>query len=111
MGRLMDDLRPKVAAKLMEVRDLDDVDPLARFQAALFNGHPAPWPLVFGSLAVLMEPPTCEVEVEEEQLGGRAVYKICRCSNCGADPWADLESVTNFCPECGAKVVGNAARR
>jgi hypothetical protein len=28
-----------------------------------------------------------------------------RCSNCGFDGWCDQESVTPYCPECGAKVA------
>lgn len=28
-----------------------------------------------------------------------------KCLICGADVWADLESVTPYCPMCGAKVV------
>lgn len=29
----------------------------------------------------------------------------CRCSRCGAEPWADRDSVTRYCPNCGARVV------
>lgn len=29
-----------------------------------------------------------------------------KCLLCGAEVWADLESVTPYCPMCGAKVVG-----
>lgn len=28
-----------------------------------------------------------------------------RCSRCGADPWDDADSVTEHCPNCGARVV------
>ena len=28
-----------------------------------------------------------------------------RCSRCGAEPWADADSVTEHCPNCGARVV------
>lgn len=105
MGKLMEDLRPKVAARLMEVRDLDDVPPLERFRAALFDAAPAPWWMVFAALAELIEPPACEVEVEEVRADGRVAYAVYRCSNCGEDPWADYGSVTNYCPECGARVV------
>lgn len=28
-----------------------------------------------------------------------------RCSRCGAEPWADADSVTERCPNCGARVV------
>ena len=28
-----------------------------------------------------------------------------RCSRCGAEPWADRDSVTEHCPRCGARVV------
>lgn len=31
---------------------------------------------------------------------------MCACSRCGAEAWADRDSVTNYCPECGAEVVG-----
>lgn len=111
MGRLFEDLRPKVAARLMEVRGLEDVPPLTRFQSALFGGAPAPWWMVFVSLSELIEPPACEVEVEEVRADGRVAYAICRCSRCGADPWAGYECVTSYCPECGARVTGRAAPR
>ena len=29
-----------------------------------------------------------------------------KCLVCGDDVWADLDSVTPYCPTCGAKVVG-----
>lgn len=103
----MDDLRPKLAAKLYEVRELDDVPPLTRFQAALFGGFYASWDMVFSALSVLVEPPTCTVRVAEAQGPRGRHILVYRCSRCGADPWADYESVTNFCPECGAKVVAD----
>lgn len=28
-----------------------------------------------------------------------------RCSRCGAEPWADADSVTGYCQNCGARVV------
>ena len=30
-----------------------------------------------------------------------------RCSRCGAEPWADGDSITERCPNCGARVVEN----
>ncbi len=30
---------------------------------------------------------------------------MCACSRCGAEAWADRDSVTNYCPECGAEVL------
>ena len=27
------------------------------------------------------------------------------CSRCGAEPWSDRDSVTERCPNCGARVV------
>lgn len=32
-----------------------------------------------------------------------------RCSRCGAEPWADRDSVTEHCPCCGARVVEGGA--
>ena len=29
-----------------------------------------------------------------------------KCLLCGAEVWADIDSVTPYCPMCGAKVVG-----
>lgn len=28
------------------------------------------------------------------------------CSACGYDSWVDCESVTSYCPNCGAEVIG-----
>ena len=52
-------------------------------------------------LADLIEPQerTCKA-VGEDPLGFRA------CSSCGYEAWADEDSVTPYCPMCGAKVIG-----
>lgn len=58
-----------------------------------------------------LDRPTCRVvEFERARWTGeggevRRVVEY-RCSACGAEPWADAESVTRFCPNCGAEVVG-----
>ena len=41
---------------------------------------------------------TCKA-VGEDPLGFRL------CSSCGYEAWADEDSVTSYCPMCGAKVV------
>ena len=28
-----------------------------------------------------------------------------RCSRCGSEPWADADSITEYCPCCGARVI------
>ena len=61
-------------------------------------------------LANLIDRPTCRV-VEFERArwvgaGGKACRIVeCRCSACGEEPWADADSVTRYCPCCGAEVV------
>ena len=60
-------------------------------------------------LANLIDRPTCRV-VEFERArwtdGGKACRVVeFRCSACGYDGWADLESVTRYCPMCGSEVV------
>lgn len=51
-------------------------------------------------LADLIEPQerTCKA-AGEDPLGFRL------CSSCGYESWADEDSVTPYCPMCGAKVV------
>lgn len=53
-----------------------------------------------GLLADLIEPMerTCRA-VGEDPLGFRS------CSSCGCEVWADDDSVTPYCPMCGARVV------
>ncbi len=48
-------------------------------------------------LALVIGSPTCR-PVEAE-------CGMCACSRCGAEAWPDRESVTNYCPECGAEVL------
>lgn len=45
---------------------------------------------------------TCEVEVRESAWGGYTRH----CGNCGADLDCDTRNKQNYCPHCGAKVVG-----
>lgn len=60
-------------------------------------------------LADLIDRPTCHV-VKFERGGfisdgvAHRFFEL-RCSNCGEEPWSDVESVTRFCPCCGAEVV------
>lgn len=51
-------------------------------------------------IADLIEPQerTCRA-VGEDPLGFRS------CSSCGYETWADEDSVTPYCPMCGARVV------
>lgn len=59
--------------------------------------------------AELIDRPTCHV-VKFERGGfisdgvAHRFFEL-RCSNCGEEPWSDVESVTRFCPCCGAEVV------
>lgn len=60
------------------------------------------------NLIELTEPPTTTIaipkdsSVRDDDGNYLGTYK---CLICGADVWADLESVTPYCPMCGAKVV------
>lgn len=59
-------------------------------------------------LADLIDRPACRaVEFERaswhDETGTHRIVEV-RCSNCGAEPWEDLESVTPYCPSCGAMV-------
>lgn len=45
---------------------------------------------------------TCKVEVRESAWGGYTRH----CGNCGADLDCDTRNRQNYCPNCGAKVVG-----
>lgn len=49
-------------------------------------------------VADLIDRPTCHAV--QPAPGG-----FLECSRCGADVWADVEAVTNYCPMCGAEVV------
>ena len=61
-----------------------------------------------GNLIELTEPPTTTIAIPKDSSFRDAdgnylgTYK---CLLCGADVWADLDSVTPYCPMCGAKVV------
>ena len=49
-------------------------------------------------LADLIDPPTCRAVQP-------APGDFYECSECGYDGWTDADSVTRFCPNCGAEVV------
>ena len=53
---------------------------------------------VYARLADLIDRPTCHAA----QAAPGGFYE---CSRCGYDGWADAESVTRYCPECGAEVA------
>ena len=48
-------------------------------------------------LADLIDRPTCRAVLCHDGFYG--------CTRCGYDGWADAESVTSYCPECGAAVL------
>jgi predicted RNA-binding Zn-ribbon protein involved in translation (DUF1610 family) len=51
-------------------------------------------------LADLIDRPTCRAVLCHGGMYG--------CTRCGYDGWGDAESVTRYCPECGAEVERNA---
>lgn len=59
--------------------------------------------------ADLIDRPTCHVVKFERAAfvtdGVAHRFFEFRCSNCGEESWLDSESVTKFCPNCGAEVV------
>ena len=54
-------------------------------------------PLLEG-LAALIDRPACHAVLCHDGFYG--------CTRCGYDGWADAESVSHYCPSCGAEVVG-----
>jgi membrane protease subunit (stomatin/prohibitin family) len=63
-------------------------------------------------LAIDAECACKRAELLEERLANRTCHALKKgngqsfCSICGWDGWMDEEAITNYCPECGAKVVG-----
>ena len=57
-------------------------------------------PLVIDGMALadLIDRPTCRAVLCHGGMYG--------CTRCGFDGWCDAESVTRYCPECGAEVAG-----
>ena len=45
---------------------------------------------------------TCKIEVRESAWGGYTRH----CGNCGADLDCDTRNRQNYCPNCGARVIG-----
>ena len=106
--------RRRRAHDLRRLCDSESVDGCVRLDAALdaLDVGTAYWVPCrdVEYLANLIDRPTCRV-VEFERArwtdGGKACRVVeFRCSTCGYDGWADLESVTRYCPCCGAEVVG-----
>ena len=106
--------RRRYAHDLRRLCDSESVDGCVRLDAALDE-------LGLGTcywvpchdverLADLIDRPTCRV-VEFERArwvgadGKTCRIVECRCSACGEEPWADADSVTRYCPCCGAEVV------
>lgn len=50
-------------------------------------------------------------ELLEERLANRTCHAVEKdndqhcCSICGFDGWMDKDAITNYCPNCGAKVM------
>lgn len=104
-GYITDDRRREVAASLREaVADakntgclLDaEVLSILGVDSGDLDGSSDPEDVM--RLADLIDRPTCRAVPCHGGMYG--------CSRCGSDGWADAESVTRFCPDCGAEVVG-----
>jgi predicted Zn-ribbon and HTH transcriptional regulator len=91
--------KPAIASKLRYRANEGCKSPLNELKAILGMEPGASYRDVFRALAELIEEETCEA------LPVEAGDQFRRCSNCGFDGWCDQESVTSYCPECGAKVV------
>ncbi len=61
-----------------------------------------------GRLIELIEQPRTTLAIPKDSSVRDANNKYLgtyKCLACGADVWADIDSVTPYCPMCGAKVV------
>ncbi len=108
-GRFTDEERRGMAVALREMGGADGTMGFLR-EVVSKNGGCADLLLViglrsllsagdlYGALADAIDRPTCRAV----QPCPGAFYE---CSVCGCDSWADAESVTRFCPNCGAEVV------
>ena len=108
-GRFTDEERRGMAVALREMGGADGTMGFLR-EVVSKNGGCADLLLViglrsllgegdlYGALADAIDRPTC-----------RAVQpcpgEFYECSACGRDSWADEESVTRYCPNCGSEVV------
>lgn len=96
MSEGIDRRRREVAAEL-RYRSLDGVaNPLAELKEVV--SCDGTWRDLYRELAVLVDRPSTRAVLCHGGLYG------CTCN--GFDGWADEYSVTSYCPECGAEVVG-----
>ena len=102
---ITDQQRREVAARLRvaasgayrHVYILDVLCDETGIDAADMNTHEAE-SAVYSRLADLIDRPTCRAVLCHDGFYG--------CTRCGYDSWADEDSVTSYCPSCGAEVVG-----
>ena len=89
--------KAEIASKLRYRANEGSKSPLNELKAILGMEPGTSYRDVFRALADLIEGGTCEALP--------AIDGFRECSACGFDGWADEESVTPYCPECGAKVA------
>ncbi len=99
-----DNERRRVADTLRFRASEGTANPLVTLKSALGFCQDKTYRDVFRALANLIDRPTC-----------RAIQPIAcsfyECSVCGYDEWATTASIDNYCPHCGALVVGDGKRR
>lgn len=94
--------RRQRVVKALRYKAADGTDrPMETLKQILCLGDGKSYRDVFYALAWLIDRPTCRAVQP-------AACSFYECSVCGYDEWATTASIDNYCPHCGARVVGGA---